>query len=256
MDFGADLVKEISQLEQRAQGHDLVKTLEVGGDSFQYKVLPGQHGRTLGEVVAPPRAATITVKTLSGLLDGITHCALAKPEDCVLKVEDELNVLLMGKAADIYGHRQVHIKATHDPLKGLAFNEIYKDLQKFVIGLQVQFLVTQELMNLIKLVGNLKTDEGIQVEDDGFSQRVTIKSGQVTAHEHTIEPRIKLIPWRTFPEVNPVVTEFLIRFKNLDGAPGVGLYEIDGGKWKQETMVAIKKHLTKELDETKIPILA
>jgi hypothetical protein len=256
MDIGAEAINAIAELEKRAGAHEITKSLKIDDETFEYKILAGQHGRALGDIVAPPRPGVIEVSTLSGLVDAINVCEMAKPEDCVLQVGDTLTVKLMSRYADKYGHRQLWVKAVHDPLKGLTFGEYFKDLQRFVIGLQVQFLQTQELLDLIKLVGNLKTDEGIQVQDDGFSQTVTLRSGQVTAFEHRVAPRIKLIPWRTFPEVTPVVSEFLIRFKSLDGVPAVALFEIDGGKWKQETMVEIKKHLAKALGDTKIPILA
>ena len=118
------------------------------------------------------------------------------------------------------------------------------------------FLETEELLWLIRVASNLKAGNTVSVQDDGFSQTVTLKAGEVSTAEVKVKPRIKLIPIRTFAEAAPVQSEFLIRFKQTpDQTPSIALFNVDGTKWQGETMQSIKNYLAKNLPEG-TPILA
>jgi hypothetical protein len=102
----------------------------------------------------------------------------------------------------------------------------------------------------------LKAGNTVQVDDDGFGQTVTLKAGEVNTVEKKIEPRIKLIPLRTFSECNPVESEFLIRFQQTrDQTPSIALFDLEGTKWQGDLMRSIKKYLVDNLPEN-VPVLA
>jgi hypothetical protein len=112
------------------------------------------------------------------------------------------------------------------------------------------------MLQLIKIASNLKAGNTVHMEDDGFSQTVTLKAGEVSTAEVKIPPRITLIPLRTFPEAPPAESQFLIRFKQTpDQTPGIALFNVDGTKWQGDTMRAIKIYLEKNLPKG-TPILA
>jgi hypothetical protein len=125
----------------------------------------------------------------------------------------------------------------------------------FIIGLQSNFVSTPELETVLRLVSNLSSDLNVNIADDGISQKVTVNKG-VSMKEAVVPPRrVKLMPYRTFPEIAQPESEFVLRIKGETGAaPGVALFEADGGVWKNEAMIGIKNYLENLI--AKIPILA
>jgi hypothetical protein len=91
------------------------------------------------------------------------------------------------------------------------------------------------------------------VADDGVSQKVTASAGTVTKSQITLPADgISLVPWRTFRDVNPVESKFLLRMKAAkDALPTVALFSIDE-KWKLDTVQAIAKYLGDALPDARI----
>ena len=72
-----------------------------------------------------------------------------------------------------------------------------------------------------------------------MSQVVTVKEGTVTRSSVELPPEIPLIPWRTFRDVDPVESKFMLRLKGVkDSVPLVALFEIDA-KWELDTLQSI-----------------
>ena len=251
-------IPDIERLVKAQNDAPLIKEAValVNGQHFDYRVKSDSNGRTLGELLTPPRPAALKVSTLTGFLDAIAAEA-AVTEKAIIHVEDYLTVSVKSAACDVYGVRDTLLTAKHQPIDAFKFDEYYGDAAKFIIGLQVAFLQTDELLYLIKVASNLKSGNTVHVEDDGFSQSVTLKAGEVSTAEVKIKPRIKLIPIRSFDELYfaeadkggmAVQSEFLIRFKQTpDQTPAIALFNVDGTKWQGETMRAIKNYLAKNL---------
>jgi hypothetical protein len=274
-----EAIQEIAQLAERASSFDMLiesDSIYNGKSvSYVYKVDPTLHGRRIGEVISPFRPATLQVNTLTGFLDAIQagiatpplsdepatpktfsgSSAQTVPDGFLVHVENYLTVTLKSTICDQYGVRDVLLQAKHIPIDAFRFDDYYADPAKFIIALQVSFLPTEELLNLIKIASNLKAGKSIHVQDDGFSQAITVKVGEVSSAEIKIPPRIKLIPIRTFSEAAPVQSEFLIRFRQTaEETPSIALFNVDGNKWQGETMRSIKKYLGEHLKN--VPILA
>ena len=255
--------KTILEVERlvKAQGEvELTKSITLaGGLSYDYKIKATNQGRELGDMLTPPRPSTLFVSTLTGFLDAIkagVAGAIGGSQTTIVHVEDYLKVSVKSQSCDIYGVRETLLTATHKPIDAFNFDTFYNDPARFIIALQVAFHQTEELLYLIKVASNLKAGNSVSVQDDGFSQTVTLKAGAVSTAEVKIKPRIKLIPIRTFPEAAPVESEFLIRFKQTpDQTPSIALFNVDGTKWQGETMQAIKSYLAKNLPAS-TPILA
>jgi hypothetical protein len=264
MDLTAAAIDRIQQLALAAN-HDapLTKpvTLAYDGElkSYDFETVAGPNGRSLGDAVQPFRPEKLTVSTLTGFVDAINAGAcgdIAKGK--LIHVEDFLNVAVKNTATDHYGQRDTLLKATHTPINAFEFDKYYEDPQKFIIALQVAFLSTEELLYLIKICSALKAGSGIDTDDTGVNQRVTIKQGEVRTADVEVKPRLKLIPLRSFSESyesNPVESEFLLRFKQGQaGQPSIALFSIDGNKYKGEIMRSIKHYLEKHIPG--VPILA
>lgn len=228
---------------------ELTPPADVEGDVFLYRNNPTENGRQLGDIIAPPQPDTLTVKTITALRDLILA---TKPDPKVygIHVETETTVALKALSPDRYGRRACLAKAMYTPLDCFTFGEHSSDTQKFIIGIQIAFLQTDESQNLIKLVSALKAGASVATEDDGFSQRVTVKTGEVSTADIKVPPRMKLIPIRTFAEASPIQSEFLIRFKvGPQGQAMPALFDLEGNKWKGEAMQSIKAALTSLLGD-------
>jgi hypothetical protein len=249
-------ILEIERLVKAQQDAPLSSAQTLSnGESRVYAVDSDSNGRTLGKEITPPRPNELRVTTITGFLDAIAGGVLGA-ENLILHVEDYLTVSAKAAKTDFYGVRDTLLTAKHTPAGEFTFDHFYSDPARFIIGLQVSFLQTEELLRLIRIASNLKAGNTVQVADDGFSQTVTLKAGEVSTAEVKIEPRIKLIPIRTFPEINPVESEFLIRFQQTPNqTPSIALFNLEGTKWQGDTMRAIKKYLDKELDG-KFPVIA
>jgi hypothetical protein len=253
-------IQEISRLVRQGEPRDLTQVIESTFDGlpahYEYLVKAGANGRELSTPITPFRPTKLEVTTLTGLVDAVKAGCAGKLEGKVAHVESYLKVALRTAYADTYGVRDTLVTATHTPIDAFVFDQYYTDPQKFIIALQVAFYQTDEILYLIRLASNLKAGNTVQTEDDGFSQTVTLRAGEVSTAEVKLQPRIKLLPIRTFPEAAPVQGEFLIRLKQTpDQTPGIALFNVDGSKWQAETMRSIRDYLVKHLPQT-IPVLA
>ena len=113
-----------------------------------------------------------------------------------------------------------------------------------MIALKSKFVQTPELLELVKLLGSITEQNSAQVSDDGFSQNVVVRKGIALKDNRTINPIVKLKPYRTFAEIDQPESEFLLRLS--DGA-NVALYEADGGAWKLEARKRIADYLREAL---------
>ena len=141
-------------------------------------------------------------------------------------------------------------KAVADIVRNIADT----DPEKFIIALQAGFYTTEELLYVKRVASGLNVIVGeIGTQDDGFSQKVTTKQGEIKTRENDIKPTVKLIPRRTFDEAAPVESEFLLRLK---AAPlGIALFSVDGTKWQGQCMQSIKIWLQQALGSA-VPVLA
>ena len=262
-----DLTEAITKIQQLAINADHNPlfthsvTLPYNGEqkSYDFETVAGENGRTLGDAVQPFRPDTLKVSTLTGFLDAINAGACGDVRSGkIIHVEDFLNVSVKSVVSDNYGVRDTLLRATHTPIDAFKFDVFYDDPQKFIIALQVAFLQTDDLLYLIQIASNLKAGASVQTNDDGFSQTLTVKAGEVRTIDVPMKPRLKLIPLRSFAEANesnPVESEFLVRFQQGRAEqPTIALFSIDGTKYKGEIMRSIKRYLEKNL--LGVPILA
>lgn len=255
-----EAIREIVQLSKQSEDLDLLQPVTGVFDGksagYEYKVAATANGRELGAVIQPFRPVTLKVTTLTGLADAIAAGCAGDLSGRVVHVEDYLTVSVKAAYADAYGVRDTVITAKHQPIDAFRFDDYYADPAKFIIGLQVAFYQTENILYLIRVASNLKAGNTVHVQDDGFTQSITLKAGEVSTAEVKIQPRIKLLPIRTFSEAAPVEGEFLIRFKQTpDQTPAIALFNVDGTKWQAETMRSIKDYLAENL-QAGIAILA
>ena len=80
--------------------------------------------------------------------------------------------------------------------------------------------------------------------NQSISQEVSVRTGAVLKEQQTVQPIVRLQPYRTFLEVEQPASDFLLRL-DKEGHPA--LYEADGGAWKLEAKRSIAAYLGEQL---------
>lgn len=222
------------------------QTLLLNGLSYTDRAL---------SVVAPPMLSTVPLLTLTGLVDLVkAKTDDLKTEGYLLHVCSHTKVQLVSKYSDGYGRRTVLASSICDDGQSFAFGK-FMEREEFVIGLQSRFVSTEALLGVLKVASNLEASIVTQSEDDGISQRTTVKQGIALKETVTIKGRVKLAPYRTFREVEQPESEFVFRLRsNSAEIPACALYEADGGKWKLDAVEIIKRWLVAQ--NLNIPVIA
>lgn len=93
--------------------------------------------------------------------------------------------------------------------------------------------------------------------DDGVTQTVTAKQGVAFVQEVAVPNPVTLAPYRSFPEISQVESEFVLRVRagRSEGElPTIALFEADGGRWQLEAVRRVKDYLKQRVGG--IPVIA
>lgn len=193
--------------------------------------------------VERPRVKTLELTTLNSLVKLIQEESVDYIAPLIVQVSsyDAVEVFAGIQAADRKRENPYRCKAETIRIQ---FDQKL-DYESMMIALKSKFVQTPELLELVKLLGSITEQNSAQVSDDGFSQNVVVRKGIALKDNKTINPIVKLKPYRTFAEIDQPESEFLLRLS--DGA-NVALYEADGGAWKLEARKRIADYLREALD--------
>ena len=211
---------------------------------------------TLGAAVleVPPICPPLfSVETLTGFVDAFRADIDADPfQRLAIHVSTHLTVSLVALDGDKFGRRREWLRATCQEAQPFVFGE-YHAPEKFLIALHQGFLPTEAVVSLQRLASSLTTENSVSTSDDGISQKVTVSGGSVSRSIVTLPTRIPLAPYRSFRELTPCITPFMIRMKGEPGKlPSIALIELDAGKWRLDTVQSIVQWLRVELPDAVI----
>lgn len=196
----------------------------------------------------------LSLHTLTGLVDYIKSNLERLNEKLYLHIESNESVTLKGLLEED-GQREL-IVSSEALLPHIQF-DYFHGAEDFLIILNSRFTDDYDRKELIAFAGNVKEENARQTSDDGFSQKTTVKRGIASAQEELVPNPVTLAPYRTFTEVAQPPSEFVFRMK--DG-PRFGIFEADGGAWKNQAIFNIKvfleNELKEEIDDKRITILA
>jgi len=194
--------------------------------------------------VAPPERKireprSLEVDTLNGIRDYLdSNIDKLKFGELIALIHSHDTVSIETKLDGYYKQRlQYMISRCH---KNKFCFDNYYDVEDFIIALQTNFQKNDDQTKILRVVGNLKEDNSQGVKDDGVTQKVTTKKGVSLGNDEDLPNPVILKPYRTFHEIDQPESLFVLRLK--DG-PKCALFEADGGKWKMEAMLNIKKWL-------------
>lgn len=218
------------------------------------------HGRQYADrpvvLVEPPRRyAQLELLTLSGLVDAVrANLDNLDVGMWMVEVLSYQGVRIVSRFTNDYGKREVLLSV------GLSDGEVFPfgrflPREEFVIGLQARFVQEQPVIDLLKTASTLEASIVSLSEDDGISQKTTVKQGVALKETVTVKGRVRLRPYRTFREVEQPASEFVFRLRSRGGeVPECALFEADGGKWRLDAVLTIKRWL--EERNLGIPVVA
>lgn len=207
------------------------------------------------DAAAPKLPQLVEVSTLAGFADLV----LARLEekafsaDFVIHVEDERTVTLKARESDQYGRRLVLIKAQPVEFNQFRFGQ-WHDQEAFAIALMSLFSDSPDRDYVLKMASTLTNESTSISEDDGVSQKATVKAGLRTKENVTLKPRVDLAPYRTFPEVDQPISQFIFRARMTGDTPALMLVEADGGRWKIDAIATLRAAM--DAFGLEIPIIA
>lgn len=200
--------------------------------------------KPLHHLPPPARPEALTVHTLDALIQYIqANRDEIKLEKSIVHVVSPTEVRLLGMLSDRDEGRNHYMTASAWASNQFSYGKWF-ELSEFVMTLQVYFQNNKELQRLLKFVGNIKDSEIRTSADDGVSQEVTIKKGIANVEPGTFENPVKLVPFRTFPEVEQPSSSFIFRMqKAKEGLPLCALFEIADDQWKLAAIKSIEEYL-------------
>ncbi|HEY9734903.1 MAG TPA: hypothetical protein V6D06_01430 [Trichocoleus sp.] len=231
---------------------DSVKTEIITVDGLDYTTRP------VHRPPAEPKLQALTVYTLTGLFEFVQ--ALGNDAaGLVVHVVDPTTVRLLDRPLPGDRDRQweCHLEADCSPIIGRGFEwGKFFEIEPFIINLQSQFADQGHRSQVLRLVGNLRSENVGTYADDGVSQAVTVRQGIASVATAEVPNPVALAPWRTFSEVAQPESEFVFRLRSgqKEGSlPSAALFPSDGGAWKLEAVESIRSWLAERIE---LPIIA
>jgi hypothetical protein len=216
------------------------------------------------DLVLPPARGPVACSTLQGLVDLLANDF----EDVVLDkvflhIDSPTSVVIISKESDEYGRRREWAEATYPEVQPFGFGK-WMDPESFIIACQQGFQrvkvenddgsFAKDLDYVLSIASKITAENAVESSDDGFAQRVAVKQGIALKAETILKPMVNLAPYRTFAEIDQVISQFVFRARVANGTAALALFEGDGGRWKLSAVAAIKTWL--EAEETTVKVIS
>lgn len=226
-----------------------VKVTEIAGKTYCNKKLV-EYGQE-------PMASEIEATTLTALVDYIKNSGSELRESMIIQVKSPTRVQLFSGLTKERVREYLFESSAIVPK--FRFDEWY-DQERFLIELQADFEVNEDLLAIQKVAGNVEAKTTANYGDDGVTQKTTIKQGIASKADVLVPNPVTLVPYRTFLEVVQPESQFVFRIKDNGGEPVFKIVEAEGGLWRNEAMANIKTYLEYQLrdepDMHRITIIA
>ena len=215
-------------------------------------------------LITPPKAGAVKCSTLQGLVDlFVADLDEVKPDELLVHITSPTSVELLAKEADEYGLRHVWARADYPGCETFRFGS-WMDPENFIIAAQQGFQrvkvenddgsMVKDLDYVLGIASKITAEQSTENSDDGFAQRVAIKQGIALKAETILKPMVNLAPYRTFAEIDQVLSTFVFRARVNQGSAHLALFEGDGGRWKLAAVAAIKAWLQPNFG--KVPVIS
>ena len=213
------------------------ETIEINGRTYCTK--------NLRRYASADKAEPIKATTLTSLVDYIKESRDELRARMIIQVVNPTKVLLYsGLLAERDRETLFEVNAL---LPYFRYGGEY-DQETFLVSMQSCFAPGEDREAIMILASNIVNTQQATYSDDGISQQAIIKTG-ITTKENALVPNpVKLIPYRTFLEVQQPESEFVFRVGgDFNEAPTFKLVEADGGMWISKAVDNVKRYLVEAL---------
>lgn len=208
-------------------------------------------------LIQPPETEVVFCSTLQGLVD-LYDEKMDDATDLLAHVVNPTQVRLISRMADKFGRRRVWAQADYPKCTTFGFGA-WMDPETFIISAQQHFQrvlienddgsLAQDLDYVLKIASDITAEQAQSNQDDGIAQRVATRSGVVLKSETLLRPIVNLAPYRTFAEIDQVVSRFVFRARIGNGGVALALFEGDGGRWRLFAVAGVARWLADHLDD-------
>ena len=216
------------------------------------------------DLVYPPMPALVDCSTLQGLVDlFIGDLDDVTPDKVLVHITSPTQVELISKDSDDHGRRGIWVRAQYPGCEGFKF-ATWHNPESFIISAQQGFQRVKvekddgsfalDLDYLLKVASSISAENATSHDDDGFAQRVAVKQGITLKAETILKPMVNLAPYRTFAEIDQVLSQFVFRARVGNESVQLALFEGDGGRWKLGAVAAIKAWLQPKFGD--VPVIS
>lgn len=210
----------------------------------QYEI-GGRHYTSSGLIpVKEPLPRPLGLSTLTGIKDYLaTELDGLGLDDIVLHVEDFRTVTVIRPLTSDSRQREELASAKAQEC-GFKFGT-YLGREDFQVGLMADFCPTALRDDVIRNINNINVSTGVDVADDGISQRVSARTGIARLSQIDLPNPVTLKPYRTFAEAEQPESDFVFRIRQQKEGECVesALFTADGGRWKLQAALNIKTWL-------------
>lgn len=189
-------------------------------------------------------------------LQAVVDFCLGNPSEDDFLLIDTNSVQVFGPPAERSQVRPVRLQANSNGTWKPGNLDRWLPQVEFLLWAQQSFAQMGDLVEVLTLASNIKTEKIAEANANSFEQQVVVRrgGGNVLA---TLKPVYILHPYRSFPEIPPLPMTFAFRKQDSDDAskpPSLGLFNADSGQWNVAMRAAIKEWLREQLPD--ITILA
>ncbi len=216
------------------------KVVEINGRTYCNKALTRYDEENM--------ARAIEASTLTAMVDYIKNCKEELRENMIIHVTDPRTVKLYSGLTK--ERKREYLFQSSAIVPKFRFDEWY-DQERFLIELQANFEVNEDLEAILKVSGNVEAKTTANYGDDGVTQKTTIKQGIASKADVLVPNPVTLVPYRTFLEVTQPESQFVFRIKDNGGQPVFKIVEAEGGLWRNAAMQSIKEYFEKQLENMK-----
>lgn len=196
----------------------------ISVDDRKYFNVPGQKPAPVLE----PKEPTAFFSTLTGLL-GWANDQQEDKSECYFVVTKSNEVRLFSILHGAFQQRDTLAIASHVADRFSVGQ--FMPTEEFIIAALTRFAPNEELIDLLRILGNVK-DEAVRTQtDDGISQTVVAREGIATVGNVTLPNPVYLKPYCVFPEIDPPLVPLVFRGQK---GPQWALFDTSNAQWEIE----------------------
>jgi len=213
------------------------------------------------KIVEPPAPASpqaIELHTLTGVRDYIEAAVDGlEPGELMIHVQTPTAVRIVealeGEKQRFRRKVYVAANAQAPEFKVNAFSPA----EEFFIRIQTLTEDTLDRAKLLEFISSIRDSKVEEWGDDGISQEVKTARGITRIDRTKVPSPVILRPFRTFLEVEQPESPFVLRMKSgnddiEDPRPRIGLFECDGGRWKNKAIESIGVWIREKIPTVKV----